>query len=161
MIDSLAIFGATYLFVLPLIVAGIYVYNLEQKMRRKLCILGFVSFPLIFLVALIARHLYDDPRPFVAQHFTPLIPHDPDNGFPSDHTLIVAAIAAVITTHNRRIGATLWGVVLLVGLSRVYVGVHHFIDITASMVIAACVVMATDYALKKYVKGKLESAVLH
>lgn len=83
-----------------------------------------------------ARALYFDPRPFVEGQFEPLIKHVADNGFPSDHTLLLAAIASVITFYDKRYATILWVITLVVGLSRVYAGVHHLLDIAGAILIA-------------------------
>ncbi len=134
--DSLFIFGAKYLFALSIIIAGGYFLLQSRPIQKKMVIFGFVSAVLTFLIALIARSIYTNPRPFVVQHFTPLIPHAPDNGFPSDHALLVGLIAAVIYPFSRKISAALWLIAIVVAGSRVYVGVHHSIDVVGSFVIA-------------------------
>lgn len=107
----------------------------------------------LFALALgtLANHLYFDPRPFVALHFTPLVPHVPDNGFPSDHTLLVSAVAMIGTLWNRRLGMVLWILAILVAIGRVYVGLHHVLDVIASMVFAVIATLAW-YATLKYAK---------
>jgi undecaprenyl-diphosphatase len=135
-LDSLFIFGAKYLFVLSFIIAGIYFLKQPMELKKKMVIFGIVSAILIYGIAFIAGHLYNNPRPFVVEHFTPLIPHDPDNGFPSDHVLMVSALTAIIYFFNRNVGLALLGISIIVAISRVYVGVHHPIDVIASILIS-------------------------
>ena len=80
--------------------------------------------------------LYYNPRPFFEENFTPLIPHLADNGFPSDHLLLLSALAILICIFNRHWAVPLWIIALLVGISRIYAGVHHFADIFGSIFIA-------------------------
>lgn len=137
MLDLLAIFCAKYLIALSLLFATASLFKLSKKEKRSIIIFGAIVLPLIYLTAVIAGHLYNNPRPFVVEHFVPLIPHGDDNGFPSDHTLLASAIASIWTIYNRRIGLILWGAALLIGIARVYAGVHHPIDIIGSALIAA------------------------
>ena len=116
-------------------------------------IFGLVSVIAIYAIAFLAGHLYNNPRPFVVDHFTPLIPHNPDNGFPSDHILMISAIAAIVYVFNRRFGLILWVIAVLVAISRVYVGVHHPIDVIGSMIISAVITLLV-YSLNKYVYPK-------
>jgi undecaprenyl-diphosphatase len=83
----------------------------------------------------------------VVGNFTPLIPHAPNNGFPSDHTLLVSAIAAICSFYSRRVGVILWVIALYVGISRVYVGVHHPVDIVGSAVIAVTVSLLVFFGI--------------
>lgn len=136
MIDTLFIFGAKYLFVLSLIIA-LYVFTkLSFEERWRMIILGLTASLLALVVAIGLREIYENPRPFVVNEFEPLIPHDPDNGFPSDHTLLVATVASVVAFFHRRAALYLWLIAALVGMSRVYVGVHHFTDILGSIAIS-------------------------
>lgn len=81
-------------------------------------------------------------------HFNPLIPHEPDNGFPSDHVLLCAAIAALIYPSNRYLSLILWALTLLVGISRVHTGIHHAVDIIGSIMMAVAVAVLVYYLIK-------------
>ena len=149
MIDQFFIFGAKYLFVLSFVVAGIYFLIQPRAVQKKILIFAVISLPLIYVASLIAGALYDNPRPFVVENFVPLVPHEADNGFPSDHTLIASAIAAVFMCFSRRIAALLWLIAIVVGISRVYVGAHHPVDVIASMFIAVVVASVVSVILKR------------
>lgn len=136
MVDSFFIFGAKYLFVLSLLIALFYFYKASTEVRKQMIIFAFISFPLAFIISLIARELYFNPRPFMISGLEPLVPHTPDNGFPSDHTLLVAAIASLLPFFNRRFALWLWFITIVVAFSLVYVGVHHFLDVLGSAIIA-------------------------
>jgi undecaprenyl-diphosphatase len=73
--------------------------------------------------------LWVDPRPFVVDHTTPLIAHSPDNGFPSDHTALATAVAAVTLAWHRRSGVVLLAVAFALAVARVAAQVHHVPDI--------------------------------
>lgn len=98
---------------------------------------------LAFVLSRIAGQLYYNPRPFVVGDFEPLIAHAPDNGFPSDHTLLFATIAVIVWYYDKRYSAALWVLAFCVGAWRIYGGVHHFVDILGSVVIA---IIATSSA---------------
>jgi undecaprenyl-diphosphatase len=132
-LNSLFIFGAKYLFLLSFIIAGIYFLKQPLELKKKMVVFGVLAVIIIYSIAFLASYLYNDPRPFVVDHFTPLVAHSPDNGFPSDHVLMVSAIAAVLYFFNRKIGLALLVISILVAISRVYVGVHHPIDVISSV----------------------------
>ena len=98
-----------------------------------------LTLPVTFIVSKIGALLYNDPRPFVVGHFIPLIPHEPDNGFPSDHVLLCASIAAIIYPSSKRLSLILWALTLLVGVSRVHIGLHHSEDVIGSIMLAISV----------------------
>ena len=120
-------------------IAVVYFLMQSRPRQKRMLIFAALVLPLVYIVSLIGGALYDDPRPFVVGHFTPLIPHKPSNGFPSDHVLWSAATAAIIFPNNKYLSLILWLLAVLVGASRVYVGVHHPIDILGSIAMAVVV----------------------
>lgn len=134
--DAIFIFGARYLYLAAVILIAWAFFRMPRERRRDMIVLAAVALPLIYILGLIAGAIYYDPRPFVAGGFAPLIPHDASNGFPSDHTIFVSALAMIAWKFSRKSSWTIWAIALLVGISRVYVGVHHPIDIVGSIVLA-------------------------
>lgn len=70
-------------------------------------------------------------------HTHSLIPVSHDNGFPSDHTLLAAALTASLWWIDRRLLLAFAGGTLLVMLGRLGVGVHHTLDVLGAVGIAA------------------------
>jgi len=68
-------------------------------------------------------------RPFSSHNVHLLIPHSPDPSFPSDHALAAFAIAAAVVSSQRRLGIALFGFGALLGIARVFVGMHYPLDI--------------------------------
>jgi undecaprenyl-diphosphatase len=138
--DLLIIFGAKYLVIIPALVVLTVLYMLPAHDRVRFTMLALLSLPLAYVLAKVAGHIYFNPRPFVVGNFTPLVQHGVDNGFPSDHTLLASSLAALMTVIRPRIGAILWVIAIVVGISRVLAGVHHTLDIVGAMVIAVIAV---------------------
>ncbi len=134
--DMLIIFCANYLIIFIIGVALLYLFKQPRNKQKQIIIFSLISLPLIYITAKILSVFYYDPRPFVSSHLVPLISHDPDNGFPSDHALLGSAISAIIFCFNRKVGIFLFVLTLLVGTARVMAGVHHPIDIVGSVVVA-------------------------
>jgi len=138
--NSFFIFGAQYLYLIVVTAFSVW-FALQSGVRRKeILLLICICLPLIYIISKIASHLYYSPRPFVLEHFKPLIPHKANNGFPSDHVLLVSAISAILYPFSRGISLALWGLTLFVGISRVFAGVHHLVDVIGSIVISITVV---------------------
>ena len=151
--DIFFIFAAKYLLLLPIAILGIYFLIQPWSVQKKILVFALPSLILIYLVALLGGYLYYDPRPFVVGSFTPLIPHTPDNGFPSDHTLLVSAVASIGFYLNRRFGVVLWALAIVVAVTRVYVGLHHPTDVIGSIIISAAATSIV-YLLITYVWHK-------
>jgi undecaprenyl-diphosphatase len=147
--DLLIIFAAKYLIVLPVLVLLFYIFFTPGNTRRRLLWLSVIAMPVAYILARLAGLLYYNARPFVVGHFTPLVAHAADNGFPSDHVLFAATIAMIVLYVNKRAGAFLWIAALLIGIARVLAGVHHVLDIVTSIVIAVIAVVGSQYVISK------------
>jgi undecaprenyl-diphosphatase len=79
--------------------------------------------------------LWVEQRPFVADHFAPLISHAVDGSFPSDHLLVLGALTGACWSRARRLALLAGGVAVLVAVGRVFVGVHYPIDVVAGFAI--------------------------
>lgn len=139
--DLFFILCAKYLFVVPFLLAGLYFLRQPRPLQIRIVLFGLCCALTSYGIALLLGHIYFDPRPFVEGHFTPLIPHDTENGFPSDHVLLVSVVAAVLTVFSKRLAVWAWLCVLLIAVARVYVGVHHIVDVVASVLIAVIVTL--------------------
>lgn len=137
--DLFFILCAKYFFVFPFIIAAVFFFRQHREVQIKIVLFGLACAAISYLIALIAGQIYYDPRPFLVGHFKPLIEHDTENGFPSDHVLLVSTIAAVVTVFNKKVSLSLWGFTILIAIARVYVGVHHIADVAGSIFISGAV----------------------
>ena len=148
--QTVAVFFAKYVIFLLIAIAGVwFLWKVPRPLKKDVLIIGATGPLITFIISLLAAKLYFDPRPFVSGHVTPLIAHAPDNGFPSDHTLLSAAIASIVWVFNRRLGALLLALTLSIGLSRVFAGVHHLIDVLGAIVIAIGSVYLANFIVKQ------------
>lgn len=150
------IFLAKYLYLLVIAIAFLLFWNFKSD-RKKILTLFLISFPLIYFFLILASHIYYDPRPFVVGHFIPLIAHRPDNGFPSDHMILVSAIAMLFFYYRRRASFFLWFLAIIIGLARVVSGVHHLTDILGSMFIA----IVTVWLVNRYILPLIEKTEIY
>ncbi len=147
--NSILIFGAQYLYLIVITIFSVW-FSLQPRVRRKeILLLICICLPLIYIISKIASHLYYNPRPFALEHFKPLIPHKANNGFPSDHVLLVSAISAILYPFSRRLSIGLWGLTLFVGISRVFAGVHHLIDVIGAIFISISVVSLAYFIMRR------------
>ena len=159
MFNLLIIFVAEYFYLVS--VLGFILYFLQSKraLKKSILILGIPSFLLSYIVAKLLALFINDPRPFVVDHIKPLILHAPDNGFPSDHTLLTMTIASIIFVYNKKLGIGLFIIALLIGVARVLAHIHHPLDIIGAAIIA---VGATSivYFLEKAILNKHEQSTI-
>lgn len=131
--DMTALGGGAVLSLVSLMVCG---YLLLLRKSRAA---GFVAFAVISssLASLALKHMFQRPRPDLVPHFSKVM----TTSFPSGHSMLSAAVyltlAGLLARMHKsravRAYVLLWGGLLsvLVGLSRVYVGVHWPTDVLA------------------------------
>jgi undecaprenyl-diphosphatase len=125
----LIIFCATYLPVFVLLGLVIAWLRAGKEAKKQLLVTAIFAGIIALVVSRIAGKLYFDPRPFVTEHTTPLIPHGADNGFPSDHALLAMTLTAVTYFFSKKIALGMFALTALIGIARVLAKVHSPIDI--------------------------------
>lgn len=134
--DEFIIFCAKNLWLLVALGAAAAVVCNKER-RLTLGLVALIALPLAYALARAAGMLFAHPQPFAALGFEPLVPHEVDNSFPSDHTLIAGVFASVAFLADKRFGLVLWALTLLVGTARVAAGLHWPVDIAAAALVAA------------------------
>lgn len=133
--DSVIVFLASYL-IFTIVLAAIFV-GYRTKRRREYILALILAGILAWDLSAIAGALFVNPRPFVSLNIEPLIPHGPDNGFPSQHVVLAMTLTAVIYFYWRRLAVAAFILTLLVGAGRVWAHVHSWIDIVGGLAIGA------------------------
>jgi len=133
--DPFAVFLAKYLIVGVILVLVILWLKLASAARRELAAAIIIAGLAAVLLTKLAGQVYFHPRPFAVKHIKPLIPHAPDNGFPSEHTVLAMTLTAVIYFYRKKLALIALILTLGVGLGRVLAHVHSPIDIAGGLVI--------------------------
>lgn len=144
-LDLVGIFLADYLGYILLIVFIVLIF-LEKNWRRRLyqLFLGLLSIILTRgVIVEVIRFFYESPRPYITLVFKPLIDLEISNSFPSGHVSAFLALATAILLFNRSTPLTTsrkWGYcffvgAILIGLARIFVGVHWPTDILGGIVV--------------------------
>jgi membrane-associated phospholipid phosphatase len=139
--NDVTIFAASYLvFIDAVLCIGILVLTLYGKPRLvllKWAIATLIALVLSYGLAKLGAALYSDPRPFTQDHVKPLIAHAADNGFPSDHALLAAALVAILVVAGTRWAVVAAAIAILVDCARVGAGIHHVVDVLVSTLFVA------------------------
>lgn len=136
---ALTVFCASYLvWVMLLAWLGAAVAS-RDRFTLALIVRIVALVALSFVVGLALKHVVIDPRPYKVDGEVPLTTVSNDNGFPSDHTLMAAAMTASLLWYNRRLLLPFAALTLFVMLGRMGIAAHHSIDVLGSVVIVAVV----------------------
>ncbi len=145
--NELIIVVAKYL-IYAVAVGAVLTLLFKKEHRIKFGVIAIIALPVGYALARIAGMFYAHSQPFAVLGFDPLIPHEVDNSFPSDHVLIAGIFSSVAYLAHRWVGIGLWVLTLFIGLARVAAGLHWGVDVLASCVLSVAVVWAVHYAVQ-------------
>ncbi|MDI6882950.1 MAG: phosphatase PAP2 family protein [Patescibacteria group bacterium] len=134
-LDTLAIFLTKYL---PYLLIGILILLLIKNFKKYLpmVIKGFASAIFSGLVLTqIIRWFWFHPRPFIENEVNLLLTHSPSSSFPSAHTAFFFALSTIIYFYNKRTGIFFFLGSFLIGLARIFSGLHWPSDILGGIVL--------------------------
>ena len=118
---------------------------MTPKHRRVgfMCILGLVLDAL--LVNVLIKPSVGRMRPYdVIKNFKAIVPLFSDKSFPSGHTAAVFVVAVIIyKTMPKRYGIFALILAFLIGMSRLYVGVHYPTDVICAAIIGSLMGLLT------------------
>ena len=115
----------------------------EMRLRNRE---GVLHAGAAVVIGLIVNQListaYFRQRPFMAHHVHLLVAKSLDTSFPSNHATAAFAIATAVLLYNRTMGVVLLVVAALIGLSRVYVGLHYPGDVLVGALLGGGIALA-------------------
>lgn len=127
-LDSLMVFitnSVMYLTLLLTVILGIK----GAISEKKTFLLMILAIPISIIVVMIIHLFIQEPRPFVAYNFLPLTDNNPNLSFPSRHATIMASVAFTYAYFKSKWAMLFLLLTILVGFSRIYVGVHYPLDV--------------------------------
>ncbi|MFH1181202.1 MAG: phosphatase PAP2 family protein [bacterium] len=135
-LDGLAIFFAKYSgYVLIFILLLFLIKNYKKywPLATKALVSAVVS---RFVITEIIRLFWPRLRPFIENHSNLIISQSPSEpSFPSGHAAFYFALAVAVYFYNKKIGIIFFAVSFLMGIARVFVGVHWPSDILAGVLV--------------------------
>ncbi|MHB8490134.1 MAG: phosphatase PAP2 family protein [Candidatus Dormibacteria bacterium] len=132
LLDDVMRFAAVYLvFAAALIAIRVWLH----RDGLRVCVAAALGAILAVGLTAAIGAFWDRPRPFVVEHFTPLISHAADASFPSDHLAALGAVTICVWLTSRRLGIVTAIIAAVVALARVFVGVHYVSDVVAGFVL--------------------------
>ncbi len=161
--DVIGIFFAQYVAYL-LVLFVIILFFKEKGWKNRFYFFTFVVLSVILsrgIITEVIRFFYHHSRPFVLLGFEPLISGEISYSFPSGHMTFYSALFMVvfyIVKRNKDKVSKNWtwmflGTVVLMGLARIYAGVHWPSDILGGMAIGVIsALFVKDILLRNFKK---------
>ncbi|MBI2041653.1 MAG: phosphatase PAP2 family protein [Candidatus Nealsonbacteria bacterium] len=135
-LDALGIFFAKYsgyVLILALLLFSARNYKKYWPMAIRAFSAAIVS---RFVVAEIIRFFWPKLRPFVENQANLIISQSPtEPSFPSGHATFYFALSAAVYFYNKKLGIIFFAASVLMGLARIFAGVHWPSDILAGALI--------------------------
>ncbi len=130
-LDSLIYFLAQ---VLPFLLLFFLIYLLARSWKRNLWIVGGALFAGIFaryVLVEAVRRIVPRLRPFhlLTEEINLILPYKESLSFPSGHISFFFAVSTVIYLENRKMGIVFYCLSFVMGISRVFAGMHWPLDV--------------------------------
>jgi len=123
-------------------IAVLFIITAVKYKNIKNNFLILILYPLLsaaisrIVIAGAIRLIYFRPRPFLTHAVNQLINHSSNEGsFPSGHASFYFALATAIYLTNKKLGIIYFIIAILMGLSRIFTGIHYPLDILAGAII--------------------------
>ncbi len=156
-LDAVAVFLASYLQYLIGAVFLLYLFWAHRSAaeRKLLALSGLVSVVLSRgVITELIRLVYHRARPFVAlPSVTKLIDAGRDgfvDSFPSGHAAFFFALATAVFLNDKKLGVWFFAGAVVMGIARVFVGVHWPSDILGGALIGVAAGWLADILVKRY-----------
>ena len=139
LLDLIAIFFADYIGYLLIIVVLFLIFS-TKKIKTRIYNSAFILLSALLSYGILAKTIkffYGKLRPFEVLEFQPLMDNVSNSAFPSGHMAFYFALAfSLFYIGYKRLGVFFSAILLLMGVSRVFIGVHWPIDIIGGIGVA-------------------------
>ena len=160
--DASIVFLAKFLPYLLVLGFLIWVFSREHwKLRWLVFAEGAIAIILARgIITEAIRFFYHNPRPFEALSFSALI-SESSSSFPSGHAAFFFALAMTVFYYGRRLGWWFLAFAFVVGLARVFAGVHWPLDILGGAGVGISSGLLAHKLLWPYSGQLLQKEALH
>lgn len=152
-LNNLAL-GITFLGVLyTAVIVMLLVLILDRKRGRNVCLILLATVILTFVITGIFKYVILRPRPYEVLSNVILLSTGTDPSFPSGHTANATAIFYVLAKEYPNL-KYLMILPILVGISRIYIGVHYPSDVLGGFILGMLIAYIVEYIFHNKLKVK-------
>lgn len=134
----------TYGIIFILVVWSLFISKNKIYNFSLLFLSGFFSW--VFTETL--KNILKINRPFVTEQLIPIY-RDTGYSFPSSHMAVFTALAVCMFLIDRRAGIFFSIIAILIGISRIVIGVHYPIDILGGLIVGLVISLIFTEIFKK------------
>ena len=154
-LDQLGIFVASSVgFVLLAILAYYFLFKKSYRMTMVAMTSALIA---RYGVVAFIRFLYQRPRPISVDGVHQLVTNEKWS-FPSGHTSFFFALSTAVYFYNKKLGLLFYMVSFLMGISRIFVGVHWPTDIMGGILVGCICAEIVQLCAKKFFPVRKEDA---
>jgi undecaprenyl-diphosphatase len=117
----------------------LFIIWLRGRSTKKVVYQSGISIMINICINFLFKQLKYRPRPFMIHHANVLLPTKQDSTYLSKHTILAFSISTSIYMYNKIIGYIMYGLSILTGFSRIWVGAHYPYDVIRSAFIGSVV----------------------
>ena len=126
---TITLLGETYTFVWIAIISAAILLAMRRPIATFLLTIGTSG-----ILSWLIKTLVQRPRPFETLNI-PSTVTTKLSSFPSGHALMFFSLVPILSKNFPKIKGIFWTIAILVGVSRIYLGVHYFSDVIAGAII--------------------------
>ncbi len=132
---------------------------LTKKSRVRLsAYAGLVAYAIGGIASSTFKVIWERPRPLLALYDVKIVDSPLfTNSFPSGHTITAFALAVACTAFSPKLGWFLYPLAVLIGISRIYIGVHYPFDVLYGAALGTLLGWIVSYVIKSRLKTKSEA----
>lgn len=140
------------------IALGIVMLIPKKTRKCGIMVLGALLV-MVVLNNIILKNLIARPRPCATYPELVELVHIPTSySFPSGHTVSAMAVAFTILTQHKKLGSIVLVMAFLMGLSRLYVGVHFPTDVYGGIIVGAVIALIV-WSIEKKISPIIEAKI--